>query len=297
MKTKVLLTGASGQLGKQLSSKAPPEIDLYAMSFADVDITNTKALGALLAEINPEIIINTAAYTQVDEAEQNPRRAYAVNATGVENLVRAAEKHCRIIHFSTDFVFDGEKGSAYTPSDTTNPINVYGQTKLAGEKVLRRLKPDHSLIIRTSWLYAASGRNFVNTMLDLLATRETLNVVNDQIGTPTSAAALAEIVWRFVARPEATGIFHCSDKGEASWYDFACAIQEEALALTLLTQQIPVIPVKSSEYLAVAKRPARSVLDKTGTWQFLGIEGKHWREELKAVLKDVKAIKGKGLTV
>jgi len=223
----------------------------------------------------------------VDKAESQPELAFAVNATGPGNLAAAAgEVGARFIHLSTDFVFDGAKSSPYRPDDRPNPLNIYGASKLAGEVAVREKSPG-ALIVRTSWLYAAHGHNFVKTMLRLLAEREQLQVVADQVGTPTWAGFLARALWAAAARPELRGIYHWSDAGVASWYDFALAIQEEALQLGLLSRAIPIEPITTAAYPTAALRPAYSVLDKSSAWRDLAIGGRHWRVALRIMLREL----------
>jgi dTDP-4-dehydrorhamnose reductase len=182
-------------------------------------------------------------------------------------------------------VFDGTATTPYLPDASVSPLGVYGLSKQAGERELLEHAADRSCIIRTAWLYAAEGKNFVNTMLNLLATKEQLTVVNDQQGTPTSAHKLAEVIWRFVERPQLHGIFHWTDKGEATWHAFANEIQRLGLEYGLLHRKIPIMPVPTSAYPTPARRPAYSVLDKHSTWLALGIESAPWQQELGKVLK------------
>jgi dTDP-4-dehydrorhamnose reductase len=287
MSKKVLLTGANGQTGQTLIRSALADsCELLAVSRADLDITDADAVLQLLASIKPDVIINAAAYTAVDAAENNADAAFAINAGGPENLARGARIHgCHLIHLSTDFVFDGSKNLPYTPADKTDPLGVYGQSKLAGEQAVRRILPEHSSIIRTAWLYSPYGSNFVKTMLRLMKERDQLSVVDDQIGTPCSTVTLSACIIAAVEK-RISGIFHCSDAGLASWYDFAVAIQEEALLIGLLDFAIPINPIPTSAYPTPARRPIYSVLDKQATVAALGCGQQHWRLALRDVLKN-----------
>lgn len=283
MPEKIVLLGAGGQLGRQLQKSVPQDYRLHAFSSRELDIRDRPGLDRVLGDLAPTTVVNAAAYTHVDKAESKKLQANAVNAEGPEKLAAACPESCRIIHLSTDFVFDGLSERPYRPQDKPGPVNIYGASKLAGEKALMSIRPD-SLIIRTSWLYGAEGNNFVNTMLRLMAEREELSVVDDQRGTPTSVRSLAEVIWRFLDGRHVSGIFHWTDRGEATWYDFACEIQRQALELGLLKKQIPIRAIKSHAFPTPARRPAYSVLDKSSTYEALGYKGRNWQEELRDVL-------------
>lgn len=285
---KILIAGSAGQLGRALQATAPAGATIIAPPEADFDILNEAMVAAQTEQHRPALIINAAAYTAVDKAEGEPAIAHAVNATAAGYLAQAAAKAgAGIVHISTDFVFDGTSATPYLPDAAPAPLGVYGATKLAGEASVRALHPA-PLIIRTAWVYAAVGNNFVKTMLRLMRERDEVKVVADQIGTPTHAAGLARAIWALHAA-NATGIFHWTDAGAASWYDFAVAIQEEALALGLLDRQVPVVPIRTADYPTPARRPAMSVLDKTFTWAITGA-APHWRVELRAALATMKEL-------
>ncbi len=258
---------------------------VFAASSAEIDIRNPEQLKQQIATIAPDVIINSAAYTQVDKAESETEPAWAVNHHGVRNIVEASSTSTRIIHISTDFVFDGTATSPYHPDAKVNPLSVYGLSKLAGEHELLTTAKTRSTIIRTAWLYAAQGKNFVNTMLALMASKEQLSVVDDQRGTPTSAHGLADVIWRFVERPQLNGIFHWTDDGETSWYTFATEIQRLGLEYGLLHKKIPIMPIPTTAYPTPARRPAYSVLDKHKTWDALEHRSSSWQHELGRVLK------------
>lgn len=286
----ILLLGANGQLGSLIQENAPAHITLLALTSADLDIANREEMKKIISETRPALIINAAAYTQVDKAEEEIDKAFAVNALGPENIALASDEDTKVIHISTDFVFDGKGKTPYESNDATNPIGVYGESKLAGEAALLKVKPKAVTIIRTAWLYSAAGKNFVNTMLFLMANKDELSVVADQRGTPTSAHTLAKVIWKFAGQNEANGTYHWTDKGEASWYEFACAIQEIALDLGLLKKAIKITPVTTEQYPTPATRPSYSVLAKEETYRALGFEGKHWKDELKDTLLQIKAL-------
>ncbi len=284
---RVLLTGAAGQLGQAISRLKPDLAEIVAVDRARLNITDEAAVTAMVAQIRPDIILNTAAYTQVDTAEAEQAAAYAANAQGPRHLARAAaQSGARLIHISTDFVFDGRGHRPYRPDAPTNPVNAYGASKLAGETGIRDILGERALIVRTAWLYGAGGRNFVATMLRLMASRDSLAVVADQVGTPTWTDTLAQTLWALAGHERLGGTYHCTDAGGASWYDFAVAIQDEAVAMGILSRPIPIRPIATADYPTPARRPAYSVLDKSETWQLLGAPAAHWRHGLRHMLAD-----------
>ncbi|GGB55498.1 dTDP-4-dehydrorhamnose reductase [Blastomonas aquatica] len=282
---KILIVGGKGQLGRGLSATAPLDAQIVSHDIDTLDIGDADALRACVAQVRPDILFNAAAYTAVDKAEGDEDAALLVNGTAVGTLADAArEAGARFVHVSTDFVFDGTSGVPYAPDATPNPVSAYGRTKLAGEQAAG----DDALIVRTAWVYAPTGGNFVRTMLRLMAERPEVRVVADQIGTPTYAPGLARALWALAANG-VTGIHHYTDSGVASWYDFAVAIQEEALANGLLTQSVPVIPIRTADYPTPARRPHYSVLDKTSTISALGAPSPHWRTNLRMMLGEIAA--------
>ncbi|EIJ36650.1 dTDP-4-dehydrorhamnose reductase [Thiothrix nivea] len=284
---KVLLTGANGQLGLELQATCPADITLIAAGRDTLDITNPAQVATILAEYQPDAIINAAAYTAVDKAESDVENAYAINHKAAETLAQLASQHnIYLVHVSTDFVFDGLQSTPYAPDAVTSPQGVYGASKLAGERAVQTQCPA-AAIIRTSWLYSRYRGNFVKTMLRLAAERDALGVVVEQAGSPTWAHTLADTIWAFIAQ-QPQGIFHCSDQGVASWYDFAVAIQEEAVNLGLLSKTVPVKPLLTAEYPTPARRPAYSVLDKRSTESILGYTLPHWRANLRLMLAELK---------
>lgn len=288
LKQKVLVVGAGGQLGRELQRTVVADVDCVAVTRAQLDIADGAAVADCLAAAAPQLVVNAAAYTAVDKAESEPEAAHRGNAAGPENLARAcAGRGIRLIHISTDFVFDGSASLPYPPDAPTAPLGEYGRSKRAGEIAVQGAQPD-ALILRTGWVYSSFGGNFVKTMLRLMGERDELGVVTDQVGTPTWAHGLAQAVWAAAARPRLHGIYHWSDAGVCSWYDFAVAINEEALAAGLLSKPVKIRPIPASAYPTPARRPAYSVLDKTSSWRDFALEGVHWRVQLRAMLADFK---------
>ena len=282
---KVLLIGKTGQLGWELQQTSPAQIDLVALDRIAIDLTDSASVHQQIQAIQPELVINAAAYTAVDQAESSPESAYAVNRDGVGHIADACvAAGSRLIHVSTDFVFDGSHSRPYQITDTPHPICVYGASKLAGESLVAEEMPDSSVIVRTAWVYSAHGSNFVKTMLRLMKTKPTLNVVSDQIGSPTWAKGLAEWIWAIAAKPSVSGLHQWTDAGVASWYDFAVAIQTLALEKGLLETPIEIRPIPSEAYPTPAQRPAYSVLDKQVAESAAAIETIHWRKQLSTML-------------
>ncbi len=283
---RVLVAGAGGQLGRALQATAPAGVTVIAPPEAEFDITDPQAIVRAITAARPDVLINAAAYTAVDRAEADPDTAQRINATAVGHLAQAAHNAgIGFVHISTDFVFDGTAHSPYPPAAAPAPVSVYGRTKAAGEAATQAAHP-HALIVRTAWVYAAVGGNFVHTMLRLMRERPEIRVVADQIGTPTHADGLANALWALLA-VRATGIHHWTDAGVASWYDFAVAIHEEALALGLLHRAVPIVPIRTADYPTPAQRPPYGVLDKTATWAITG-PARHWRAELRDCLATIK---------
>ncbi|MBA3003346.1 MAG: dTDP-4-dehydrorhamnose reductase [Desulfurivibrio sp.] len=289
---RVLLVGGSGQLGKELQHCKPADMELQALGSPELDLREPAGVAAKVDGFRPQVIINAAAYTAVDRAESEQEIAFAVNGQGAANLAQAARTvgaYC--LQVSTDFVFDGAQSYPYLVTDRTNPLGVYGASKLAGEQMALAAYPEGVAIVRTAWLYSAFGNNFVTTMLRLMAERETIGVVADQVGTPTWGRGLAEALWQ-MCRVQPKGIHHWTDAGVASWYDFAVAIQEEGFACGLLAREIPILPITTVEYPTPARRPPYSVLDKSETWAALGMTPPHWRVALRQMLLEYKENRG-----
>jgi dTDP-4-dehydrorhamnose reductase len=253
-----------------------------------LDIADPVQVAKALDDTGPSWVINAAAFTAVDAAESEPESAHRVNAMGPEILaLQCRERNIRFLHVSTDFVFDGTQGHPYAPDAEPNPLGVYGRSKLDGENAVIAAGGSW-VILRTGWVYSRHGGNFVKTMLRLMADREQLSVVEDQVGTPTWARGLALACWGLADHGDASGIYHWSDAGACSWYDFAVAIREIALELGLLRQAATLLPIPASQYPTPARRPAYSVLDKTLTRKLLGHSGNHWTSQLRAMLVDLQ---------
>ena len=286
---RVLITGAAGQVGTALLRSRPPLCELRALTRSDLDIADARALHSAVAAFRPELIINAAAYTAVDKAESEPLQADAINAQAPQYLAEAAQSldSCRLIQLSTDYVFDGRGSEPYRPGDLPHPLSVYGRTKLAGEQAVLGVLGKRAVVLRTAWVYAAQGKNFLLTMLRLMRERGAVRVVADQKGSPTAAASIARALWRIADLPSVHGILHWTDKGVASWHEFACAIADDALAAGLLSRPIQVTPIATTDYPTAAHRPASSVLDNRESVTQLGIEAEPWRVNLRATLLEI----------
>lgn len=287
---KALITGANGQVGSALQEAAPPGCEVALLTRADMELSDAAAIRRVVEEHQPDVLFNCAAYTAVDKAESEPELAQAINGDAVRAMASAMRNSGGgLVQVSTDFVFDGKQSSPYKPGDRRNPLGIYGATKAAGEDAAGA----EAIIVRTSWVYAAGGANFVRTMLRLMSERDELSVVADQIGAPTWATGLATTLWALAAK-DRPGIYHHSDAGAASWYDFAIAIQEEALELGMLGRSIPIHPIPGSLYPTPAKRPAFSLLDDSATRALLGDAStgghSHWRVNLRTMLKEELAL-------
>ena len=292
-KNNILITGAKGQLGLTLEHywnnsglARNNELNLY-----DIDKLDLTVAGSVEKELNsikPRTILNTAAYTSVDDAETDPDAAFAINATAVATLAGwAANNDCFLVHISTDFVFDGTKSVPYLPTDNACPLSVYGSSKLGGEVALQSRLPDKHTIIRTSWLYSEYGKNFVQTMLRLMKQKDELGVVADQVGSPTSTHSLVALLLTMLSQGIKPGIYHWTDGASISWYEFAQAIQQEAIDQGLLKKKIPIKPLTTKEYPAPAVRPAYSVLDRSKILSDIGMQATDWQQELRLVIKQV----------
>lgn len=309
---KILITGATGQLGQDVAALFTAAGARPAcLGRKDLDITDKEALFSVIRETAPEVIINTAAYTKVDLAEKESEKAFAVNCDGAANLAAASKQvGATLIHISTDFVFDGTQSSPYKESDKTNPLGLYGKSKLAGEEAIRECCGKH-IIIRTSWLYGVHGANFVKTILRLATEREVISVVCDQVGSPTWSKGLAEVIRQITprlttkdaqapaikttrpsdegagAKKTPFGVYHYSDEGVASWYDLALAVVEEARALGVELKCRTVLPIATSGYPTPAVRPAYSVLNKEKIKEEFSLTIPHWRDSLREMLAEL----------
>lgn len=283
---KALVTGIDGQVGKALLATAPAEWTCVGFRRAGLNLGDADAIVRIIAAERPDVVINAAAYTAVDKAETEQVLAHVVNGKAPRVFSEVlARTGGRLVQVSTDFVFDGNDGRGYRPDDARNPLSVYGASKAAGEDGAG----SDAIIVRTSWVYAAGGANFVRTMLRLMRDRNELRVVADQIGAPTWATGLARTLWGLALNNQ-PGIFHHRDAGVASWYDFAVAIAEEAHALGMLRRIPKIVPITTADFPTPARRPSFSVLDVSSTRAALGDEWVHWRTNLRTMLKEEKAV-------
>lgn len=284
---KILLFGADGQVGRAMATTRPEGAVIVACTQNECDLTDADQVHRTIENSGCEWLVNAAAYTAVDRAETEAALAQAINGTALGWIGDAARKAgIRVVHISTDFVFDGTAHMPYLPESPASPLNTYGRTKLAGEIALNDAMPE-ALIVRTSWVHESRGANFPLTMLRLMRERDEVRVIADQIGTPTWAPTLAGALWSMLAN-NATGTYHLTDAGVASWYDVAVAVAEEALALGLIERMPIVTPIATADYPTPARRPTYSVLDKSSAWALLGGPTPHWRQSLRNMLEEVK---------
>ena len=284
---RVLVVGSTGQLGHAFQYARPDDAFVTAVSHEDCDVTDFSAVQSAVLASTPDVVVNLAAYTAVDLAETNRENALAVNARGAGNVARAATlAGARTIYVSTDYVFDGRRRDPYPVEAKPNPLNVYGESKLAGEREVQSEAPN-SLIVRSGWLYSAHGKNFFLRILELADERKTLRVVDDQRGTPTSANDLARVLWMCIARPDTRGTYHFANGGDATWYGFAREIISLASARGLLERVPEVIPISSDDHRAAARRPAYSVLDTGKLLRALDLASKPWQAALRDVIAEL----------
>jgi dTDP-4-dehydrorhamnose reductase len=305
--TRVVLLGANGQVGTELRALLEDRCDLHLLTRTGADFSRPETLRPIVRELKPAIIVNAAAYTAVDKAESEPELAMLVNARAPEIIAEeAARCGALFVHYSTDYVFDGEKPTPWLEDDATAPLNVYGRTKLAAEQAIAAHCASH-LILRTSWLFAPHGNNFLLTILRLAAERDRLTIVADQRGAPTSARAVARATvqlletlrGRDLGLPSSlnsssasswAGIYHMTCAGETTWHGFAQAIVDEAAAADALEGDRPdVVPIATRDYPAPARRPANSVLDNTKLLRQFGVALPHWRDALRETVLDLRA--------
>ncbi|MGI3130184.1 dTDP-4-dehydrorhamnose reductase [Halopseudomonas pachastrellae] len=291
---RVLVTGAAGQVGHELMRQAPAGFNVSGFDSSQLDITSIELVRQAVDRVRPNLIINAAAYTAVDKAETDQEHAWAVNQTGVANLAAAAVAlDVPVLHISTDYVFDGTASTPYLETDSPGPTGVYGNSKLAGEQSLERLCDKH-VVLRTSWVFAAHGNNFVRTMLRLAAQHDSLSIVADQRGGPTSAASIAAALWQLAQQYRDKGdlpwgVYHYSGTPACSWFEFAEEIFTQACTLGMLEKTPAVNPITTAEYPTPARRPAWSVMDCSKLEQYCGIRPAPWKDELQKVLKELGA--------
>lgn len=291
---KLLLLGGNGQVGRELRRSLWPLGEIVAATRDGVgahvaaDFEAPETLAALVREVRPDVVVNAAAYTAVDKAEDDADAAFRINAEAPAAIAGACvDIDALLIHYSTDYVFDGSARRPYREDDATAPLGVYGASKLAGEQAIRASGARHA-ILRTAWVYASHGRNFLLTMLRLAGERDELRVVADQIGTPTSAAWIADATAELIQHGVTdAGIWHLVASGQTSWHGFAGAIVEDAHALGLLARMPKVTPIATTDFPTPAQRPANSVLDTTRLRDDFGIVPPDWRDGLRATLRDM----------
>ena len=290
IKSKILVTGGNGQLGKELRefSSLHTGLDFVFLSREDLPIEQFELVRNYFNTLKPAYCINCAAYTAVDKAESEEDLAFLINGEAVGVLGAVCKEHnTKFVHVSTDYVFNGEATYPYTENFPTDPINVYGASKLEGEKQAMELNPD-SIIIRTSWLYSSFGKNFVKTMMKLMNEKDEIKVINDQLGSPTNAEDLAETIFNVIANCHLQvynwepGIYNFSNKGIVTWYDFAKAIKE------IINSPCSIKPISTAEYPTPAKRPAYSVLDKTKIQKTFGVQLKDWKKSLAICIEKIE---------
>lgn len=290
---RILLTGVNGQVGQELQRTLIPLGEVIGIGRKTMDLASSTSIRQVIGEVKPDLIVNAAAYTAVDKAETETELANSINAVAPTIMAEEAERiGATLIHISTDYVFDGRKNTPYTEQDATNPICVYGQSKLAGEEGIR-LHSDRHIILRTAWVYGTHGKsNFVKTMLRLFAERDEVRVVADQVGTPTWTSDIAQAITTLLSQLSQeqlssfplTGTYHFTNSGVASWYDFAVAILEEAKQLGYPLKVQRIVPITTPEYPTPAVRPAYSVLSGKKISAVLGTNPSHWRQGLRHML-------------
>lgn len=287
---KILLTGINGQVGRALLQQLS-DYDVVGLSRDKLDLSSSDAIRSVIREIKPDLIINPAAYTAVDKAESEPDLAYAINATAPQAMAEESAKlGSTLIHFSTDYVYDGRKNVPYVETDTVNPQSIYGKSKLAGEVAIQTVGLPH-LILRTSWVYGAYGKNFLKTILRLASEREQLGIVADQIGAPTSSMSIATALEELVAQWDGQqgGVYHFTNTGNTSWHGFACEIVRQYKALNylpaLITDVEAIKPLTAADYPTPASRPANSCLDNAKLQQDFGIALPTWQAGLQKVMQ------------
>ena len=294
---RILLTGKNGQIGWELQRTLATLGEVFAVDCNDMDFTNPDAIRKVIREIKPALIVNAAAYTAVDEAESKPDLAMAVNGTAPGILAEEAKGlGATVVHYSTDYVFDGDKQTPYTEGDAPNPLNVYGKTKLAGDRAIQAVGVPH-LIFRTSWVYGAREKNFLLTILRLAREKEELRIVDDQIGAPTWCRAIAEATAQVLAQLGQTegfrdrgGTYHITAAGETSWYGFAKEIVQTREHLSGEQSTLPathVLPIRTFEFALPAKRPAYSLLSNVKIESAFGVAMSHWSEMLRLCVEDM----------
>lgn len=279
----VIIIGKSGQLARELLDEKPNDINVMLLGRNEINFSDLKKSICKIESYNPKIVINACAYTNVDKAESSIQEAFFLNRDVPDILSRYCNKHkIRFIHVSTDYVFDGNKTSGYKIDDNPNPINIYGKSKLAGEKLISLNMNEDFSIIRTSWLYSTYGQNFVKTILSLIEKKKEISVVDDQFGSPTYAKFLAKFIWNLSLKTRINPIYHWSDMGKTSWYQFANKINEISCDQDSKNPNSIIKPVSSDEYKFIAQRPRSSVLLQSHA------SSNHWQDNLRLMIKNLK---------
>ena len=292
---KVLLTGSSGQLGREIIHLKPSGINLIKANRFCLDLSNPESCQSYIKRIKPDWIINCGAYTNVEQAESEKELAYLINSLSVKYLAESIKNiDSKFIQISTDYVFNGNQNIPYVPEDLKSPINVYGKTKSIGEDFIKKIFKNNNkaIIIRTSWLMGPTGQNFALKMLDLLSSKEKVDVIDDQIGSPTSTNTLAKACWQTIylnTKGESLPpILHIANEGEASWFDIAIEIKKIAKDIGLIQKPVTINPISSSNYPTKAKRPKYSVLDCKSSLQSISLKNNHWKSALKLLFLEYK---------
>ena len=291
---KILLLGANGQLGQTLSRTLPAVGEVKSCGRNELDLSDLHSIRAVIEQFQPDIIVNAAAYTAVDKAESEPELAFKVNAEALATLAEQAVRHdILLVHYSSDYVFDGSKKDRYNETDTPNPINLYGESKLAGEKAITASGCKH-LIFRTTWVMGQNGQNFTKTILRLAAERPSLNIINDQFGVPTTTALISRVTIAAIeastaATPWPSGIYHLAPHGETSWYGIAQELLQLAQEqqLTLATSESSLHPIKTIDYPTAAKRPVNSLLNTDKLEKQLSFSLSDWKNDFRKVANEI----------
>ena len=288
---RVLIFGRDGQLGKSLKDLQPKEMQVFYSGRSDVDLSDQKKLEVYLHALKPQIVLNASAYTSVDGAETEVDLAYAINSEAPATMAKyVRSENAKILHISTDYVFDGYKKTAYLPDDQKDPKSEYGKSKLAGETALLKYAPKNSMIIRTSWLFSEYGSNFVKTMIDLMSKRAEISVVFDQKGSPTYARSLAEVVWLILAGNRfKPGTYHWTNSGRTTWFEFANRIKKLGARKGLITQPAEILPVSSQDFKTKAVRPSFSVLDSQNLIELIDHQPSNWEASLEEMLERLRS--------
>tara|TARA_B100000212_G_C27322271_1_gene510695 strand:+ start:270 stop:1166 length:897 start_codon:yes stop_codon:yes gene_type:complete len=291
---KVLITGANGQLGKELIESKPQGIKLIALSKSELNLRDKKSCYEIIDNLKPDWIINCGAYTNVEKAESNYELAYEVNALGPKYLSESLLKNGgKLLHLSTDYVFNGKNNLPYAPNSEKSPLNIYGVTKSKGEDFIKDIlfSSKSGIILRTSWLIGKEGQNFALKIMKLLKEKSELNVINDQIGSPTSTKTLSNVCWKTIQLKkqglDLPSILHYTDSGIASWYDLAVEISKIVKRLNLLSSEAIIKPISSSKYKTIARRPNYSVLDCFSSKLALSLKDIHWRDSIEELIKEI----------